>query len=150
VPTSPTPYAAQLLLIAPLCANTLASAALGLCGSLLTCVLRAWYYDLDAALAEPLARRAGAQAVNRPIVVAPAMNTVMYHQRITATHLAALTARGVHMVPPVSKLLACGDTGMGAMAPVDAVVDAALQFLQEHLAATEAEARGDEAEGELA
>ena len=65
------------------------------------------------------------------------MNTVMYHQRITATHLATLTARGVHVVPPVSKLLACGDTGMGAMAPVEAIVDETMMFLEQHLAAAD-------------
>eukprot|EP00310_Coccolithus_braarudii_P021448 CAMPEP_0183354368 /NCGR_PEP_ID=MMETSP0164_2-20130417/37268_1 /TAXON_ID=221442 /ORGANISM="Coccolithus pelagicus ssp braarudi, Strain PLY182g" /LENGTH=276 /DNA_ID=CAMNT_0025527237 /DNA_START=54 /DNA_END=884 /DNA_ORIENTATION=+ len=126
----------QALLIAPLCANTLASAAVGWCGSLLACVLRAWYYDLDPIFANPLAHRFGAQSVNRPVIVAPAMNTIMYHQRITSTHLDTLTARGVHVVPAVSKLLACGDTGMGAMAPVEEVVEVTLQLLNEHLAAT--------------
>lgn len=37
----------QLLLIAPLCANTLGNAALGLCPNLLCSLLRAWQYDLE-------------------------------------------------------------------------------------------------------
>ena len=123
----------SLLLIAPLCANALAGAALGLCGNLLGSVLRAWYYDLDPAFAGPLAARYGEPAVCRPVLVAPAMNTFMWHQRITSTHLASLRARGVHIVPPISKKLACGDEGVGAMAEVADVVEVAVRLLQEHI-----------------
>jgi len=123
----------RLLLIAPLCANTLASAALGLCNNLLGSVLRAWYYDLDPEFAAPLAARYGAFAVEKPVVVAPAMNTFMWHQRVTRSHVVSLEARGVHVVPPIAKKLACGDTGVGAMAEVPQLVDAALEQLREHL-----------------
>ena len=128
----------KLLLIAPLCANTLAAAALGLCHNLLGSVLRAWYYDLDPAFAAPLAERYGAHAVNRPVLVAPAMNTFMWHQRVTASHLATLEARGVRLIDPIRKTLACGDTGLGAMAEVPTVVTAALALLSEHAAAERA------------
>eukprot|EP01052_Picozoa_sp_SAG31_P019981 SAG31_NODE_1482_length_8175_cov_4.484398_2_plen_55_part_00 len=37
----------QLLVLAPLCANTLANIALGLCPNLLCSLVRAWHYDLD-------------------------------------------------------------------------------------------------------
>ena len=74
------------------------------------------------------------------MLVAPAMNTFMWHQRITATHLAALEERGVHVVPPISKLLACGDTGVGAMAEVIDVVDAAVARLKAYAAAEAAAA----------
>ena len=130
----------QLLLIAPLCANTLASAALGLCSNLLGCTLRAWYYDLDPAFAQPIAARCGAHAVSRPVLVAPAMNTVMWHQRLTSQHLDTLRARGVAVVPPIVKTLACGDTGAGAMAEPADVVHAALELLRAH-AQAEAAAR---------
>lgn len=133
----------QLLLIAPLCANTLAAAALGSCGNLLTSVLRAWYYDLAPEFVQPLEERYGVHAVARPVLVAPAMNTFMWHQRITATHLSALEARSVRVVPPISKRLACGDTGVGAMAEVSDIVDGALRLLREHEAArSEAKAQG--------
>ena len=130
----------SLLLIAPLCANSLAGAALGLCGNLLGSVLRAWYYDLDPEFADPLAARYGEQAVCRPVLVAPAMNTFMWHQRITSTHLASLRERGVHVVPPISKKLACGDEGVGAMAEVSDVIEVAVRLLQGHVDA-EAAAR---------
>ena len=41
----------QVLLIAPLCANLLAQTAVGLCGNLLSSVVRAWYYDLEVCAA---------------------------------------------------------------------------------------------------
>ena len=98
---------ADLLLIAPLGANTLAKLANGLCDDLLSCTARAW--DLD-----------------KPVVVAPAMNTAMWSHPMTAHHLAAL--RGVYeaaVVAPVAKALACGDVGVGALADVDDVAAAA-------------------------
>ncbi len=79
----------------------------GLCDDLLSCTARAW--DLD-----------------KPVVVAPAMNTAMWSHPMTAHHLAAL--RGVYdaaVVAPVSKALACGDVGIGALADVDDVAAAA-------------------------
>jgi phosphopantothenoylcysteine decarboxylase len=128
----------SLLLIAPLCANTLAGCALGLCGSLLTSVVRAWYYDLDDEFAQPIAATYGAHAVRKPFAVAPAMNTFMWHQRVTAQHLDVLRRRGVTVIPPVSKTLACGDRGMGAMAEVASVVIEALGLLRAHAQACEA------------
>ena len=92
---------ADALVIAPLSANTLAKAANGLCDNLLTCVVRAWDW-------------------RRPLLVAPAMNTLMWDSPFTARHLGALTELGALVVGPVEKTLACGDTGNGAMAePAD-------------------------------
>lgn len=125
----------QLLLIAPLCANTLAQAALGLCGNLLGSVLRAWYYDLDESFAQPLRARYGDHCVSRPVLVAPAMNTFMWHQSITKQHLATLEGRGVRLVPPIAKKLACGDVGVGAMAEAKDVAERALSLLREFDAA---------------
>lgn len=53
------------------------------------------------------------------------MNTVMWSSPFTARHLTSLSELGVLLVPPVAKQLACGDTGMGAMADVRAIDDAA-------------------------
>jgi phosphopantothenoylcysteine decarboxylase len=146
----------QVLLIAPLCANLLAQTAVGLCGNLLSSVVRAWYYDLEVRAARrarrrallslcrparalsqpgfesPLAERFGLHTVRRALIVAPAMNTFMWNQRVTAEHLATLRQRGVEVVSPVVKMLACGDTGMGAMATVEDVVAAAVGALREY------------------
>ncbi len=120
---------ADLFLIAPLDANTLAKFAAGICDNALTCVWRAW--DLA-----------------KPVVLAPAMNTMMWQHPFTRRHLRSLAAdfgaahipghlsedeiiplineRGamLHIVPPISKLLACGDVGIGAMAELDAIAQA--------------------------
>lgn len=44
-------------------------------------------------------------------------------------------ARGVTIVPPVSKVLACGDKGFGAMAEVADVVDTAMSLLEKQATA---------------
>jgi phosphopantothenoylcysteine decarboxylase len=91
---------ADVLLIAPLDANTLAKLALGLTDNCLTCVYRAW----DRA---------------KPVVLAPAMNTLMWEHPATSRHLAqiAVDLRGsLRIVEPISKKLACDDVGLGAMA----------------------------------
>lgn len=88
---------ADVNIIAPLSANTLAKIANGLCDNLLTSVVRAWDFK-------------------KPIIIAPAMNTLMWENQFTHKHLEACREMGFNIVPPVSKKLACGDVGMGAMA----------------------------------
>src|SRR5262249_53191864 len=113
---------ADLLVIAPLDANTLAKLANGLADNCLTCVWRAW---------DP----------TRPVVLAPAMNTLMWEHPLTLKHLVSIACQFKHhlltsalpqhpgldglfswmnqttprlrIVPPQSKQLACGDVGMG-------------------------------------
>ena len=60
------------------------------------------------------------------------MNTFMWQQRVTAEHLATLRQRGVQVVSPVVKILACGEQGMGAMATVEDVVAVAADALREY------------------
>jgi phosphopantothenoylcysteine decarboxylase len=118
---------ANVLVIAPLDANTLAKLANGLADNCLTCVWRAW----DPA---------------RPVVLAPAMNTFMWEHPLTKRHLRQL-AEGtaappadldlesliawinracprLHMVAPQEKRLACGDVGMGGLAELTDIVRA--------------------------
>jgi phosphopantothenoylcysteine decarboxylase len=121
---------ADLLVVAPLDANTLAKFALGLSDNFLTCLFRAWDFD-------------------RPVILAPAMNTLMWDSPVTKRHLRQLLedrgdgrhgdawtlddaeavfarhAPGLVLVPPQAKRLACGDVGQGAMAEVSAIAEAA-------------------------
>jgi phosphopantothenoylcysteine decarboxylase len=116
---------ADLLIVAPLDANTLAKFALGLSDNLLTCLFRAWDFS-------------------RPVVLAPAMNTLMWRSPVTLRHLRQILddradvppdapaswtlddadaafarhAPRLVLVPPQAKRLACGDVGVGAMAEV--------------------------------
>jgi phosphopantothenoylcysteine decarboxylase len=94
---------ADVLVIAPLSADALAKMAHGICDTLLLSVARAWDYS-------------------RPVIVAPAMNTMMWEHPLTTEHLDRLRSWGVGVVDPVSKELACADVGMGAQAPADAIV----------------------------
>lgn len=93
---------ADLLLIAPLDANTLAKIANGICDNLLTLILRAW-------------------DMNKPVLFCPAMNTHMWNHPITNKHVSVLEEFGFIQLPCVAKRLACGDEGMGAMAEVDTI-----------------------------
>jgi len=94
---------ADILLVAPLSANTLAKLANGISDNLLTSVARAW--DLS-----------------KPFLVAPAMNTFMWDHPITEQHLSTLQKWGIKVIPPISKTLACGDTGSGALASVSDIL----------------------------
>lgn len=95
---------ADAFLIAPMDANTLAKAAIGLCDNLVSSVFRAW------------------DTSNKPLLVAPAMNTVMWEHPLTQEQLNLLQSRGVTIIPTISKQLACGDVGYGAMATPETII----------------------------
>jgi phosphopantothenoylcysteine decarboxylase / phosphopantothenate---cysteine ligase len=97
VDESPYPHLtrADLLVVAPLTANTLAKFAHGLADDVLS----------EAALAH-----------RGPFVVAPAMNDRMWAHPATQANVALLRERGVELVGPVEGELAEGGQGMGRMA----------------------------------
>ena len=94
--TDPYPHLerADLLVIAPLTANTLAKLAHGLADDVLT----------EAALAH-----------RGPVLVAPAMNTRMWEHEATQANAATLRARGVELIGPEAGELAEGEVGLGRM-----------------------------------
>lgn len=63
------------------------------------------------------------------MVVAPAMNTQMWTHPFTAKHLTILRELQIEIIPPVCKTLACGETGTGALASVEEIVNAVKQRL---------------------
>ena len=103
----------DVMLIAPLTANTLAKIANGICDNLVTCCARA--------LPE-----------GKPMIIAPAMNTQMWNHPITSIQLKELFGRGVYMCEPVEKKLYCGDTGVGAMADIKDIVSVVGIIEQRH------------------
>ena len=108
---------ADLCLIAPLSAHTLAKLAHGLCDDLLSSVLRAWDWGYHRA---------------KPVVLAPAMNTAMWVHPLTAAQLATVQSFAhdmVTVVPPQVKELACGEVGEGALASVTTIVEAVEKVL---------------------
>jgi phosphopantothenoylcysteine decarboxylase/phosphopantothenate--cysteine ligase len=105
-PTDPYPHLqrAELIIVAPLTAHTMARLAHGLADDLLT----------EAVLAH-----------QGPVIVAPAMNTRMWEHPATRANHELLRARGVEIVGPASGELAEGEVGVGRMAePADIVAQA--------------------------
>lgn len=97
---------ADALLIAPITANTIAKMANGFADNLLTCVTRAW-------------------DIKKPIVIAPAMNTHMWNHPSTDEHIKKLKSwHDLTVINPISKKLACGETGIGALADINDIVAA--------------------------
>jgi len=102
---------ADLLLIAPATAHTIAKLALGLANDALGCV---------ALALNPQAR----------ILVAPAMNWKMWLHRATQQNVATLKSRGAEFIGPEKGLLSCGYEGLGRLWPVEKVAERALELLR--------------------
>jgi len=60
-------------------------------------------------------------ATKAPVVVAPAMNVNMWEHAAIQENVAALRARGVHVVDPDEGYLACGMTGAGRLAATETI-----------------------------
>lgn len=103
---------ADIMLIAPLSANSLAKIANGLADNLLTNIVRSWSPSTS-------------QQIKKPIIVAPAMNTFMYTHPLTAKQLNMIQSPefGIEVLKPVEKVLVCGDIGMGGMREWADIVD---------------------------
>lgn len=63
-------------------------------------------------------------ATRAPLLVAPAMNTVMWEHPAVRENLATLAARGARVVEPGEGYLACGWVGKGRLAEPEEIVDA--------------------------
>lgn len=94
---------ADLVVIAPASADTLAKLATGQCGDLLTTLCL---------------------ATTAPILVAPAMNYVMWEHPATQANMASLTERGVAVVGPGVGELAERESGPGRMSEPAEIVEA--------------------------
>lgn len=99
---------ADLFLIAPCTANTLAKLAYGMADNLLT----------STALACPA-----------PVVVAPSANVNMYTNPATQSNMEVLRNRGVRVIEADSGYLACGDQGKGRLADPQDIVNEVLRLL---------------------
>ncbi len=92
---------ADIMVIAPATANTLAKLANGIADNLLSSMYLAFA---------------------KTVVVAPAMNTNMWEHPATQRNVLLLRERGVFVVEPGAGELACGDYGSGRMANPDSIV----------------------------
>ncbi len=68
-------------------------------------------------------------ATTAPVVVAPAMNVNMWEHAATRENVQMLRDRGVHVVAPDEGYLACGMTGAGRLAGLEAITEAVLEAL---------------------
>jgi len=104
---------ADLLLIAPATAQTMAKLALGLADDALSCIALALI---------PKAK----------VLIAPAMNGKMWLHPATQQNLTTLKQRGVQFIGPEEGLLACGYEGIGRLWPVAQIAQSALALLKEN------------------
>jgi phosphopantothenoylcysteine decarboxylase / phosphopantothenate---cysteine ligase len=97
--------AADLIVVAPATANTIAKLAAGLADDLLGNTIL---------------------ASTAPLVIAPAMHAEMWHNPATVANVALLRERGITIVGPSSGQLTGTDAGIGRMSEPDEIVAAAL------------------------
>lgn len=100
---------ADVVLIAPATADLIAKAAQGLAGDLATTVLL---------------------ATDKPVIMAPSMNTRMWEHPATQRNLQQLVDDGVTFIEPNAGELACGEVGTGRLADVPDIVHALARFFE--------------------
>ncbi|PCI50066.1 MAG: bifunctional phosphopantothenoylcysteine decarboxylase/phosphopantothenate--cysteine ligase CoaBC [Alphaproteobacteria bacterium] len=98
---------ADLILVAPATADMMAKMVAGLADNLATTTLL---------------------ATDKPVMIAPSMNSRMWHHGATMRNFAQLVQDGVHVIPSTSGSLACGEVGAGRLAEVDDMVTALENF----------------------
>jgi len=100
---------ADLLIIAPATAQTIAKLALGLADDVVT---------------------ATALATRAPVLLAPAMSDIMYEHPSTQEHLKTLRGRGCRVIGPEVGPLASGKEAIGRMSEPDAIVEEIAAILE--------------------
>src|SRR3954466_8498971 len=102
---------ADLLLIAPATANTIAKLSVGLANDALGCI---------ALALQPKAR----------MLIAPAMNGKMWLHPATQQNVSTLKSRGAEFIGPEEGMLSCGYEGIGRLWPVDKVAERAMKLVE--------------------
>ncbi len=100
---------ADIVLVAPATADIMAKMAMGRADDLATTALL---------------------ATDKPVMIAPSMNVMMWTHPATQANLATLKSRDVRVVGPSAGDLACGEVGNGRMAEVPEIIAALTQFFQ--------------------
>lgn len=100
---------ADLIVVAPASANILAQMAHGLAEDLASTTLL---------------------ATNRPVMVCPAMNPMMWQHAATQENLKTLEQRGIGILYPADGDMACGETGTGRMQEPEEIFDAVTNYFQ--------------------
>lgn len=89
---------ADLMLVIPATATSIAKVAVGIADNVLTATVL---------------------AADCPVYFAPTMNTHMYEKKITQKNISALEEMGYHIIEPAEGTMICGITGKGKMQAAD-------------------------------
>lgn len=100
---------ADVALIAPATANTIAKIAHGIADNMLTTTML---------------------ACTCPVLISPAMNTAMFENPATQANLETLRSRGFEIIEPAEGMLACGVEGKGKMPEPDVLIDYVEQWVE--------------------
>lgn len=100
---------ADVIVIAPASANLIAQVTYGLADDLASTTLL---------------------AADKDILMAPAMNPMMWANKSTQENIKTLTSRGIHMIGPCDGLMACGETGSGRMSEPQDILQSTLDYFQ--------------------
>ncbi len=99
---------ADIFLIAPATANIIGKIANGIADDMLTTTV---------------------MATKSPVIIAPAMNTNMYTNPIVQNNIEKLKQLGYIFIEPEEGILACGDKGVGRLAPPSDIVETLINNL---------------------
>ena len=99
---------ADILVLAPATANTISKIANGLCDNLLTSTVCAF---------------------NKPIIIAPAMNTNMWNNKFVQENLQKLVDNNYYVCNPECGFLACGTEGIGRLCKLETIFDKTVEVL---------------------
>src|SRR5204863_8009674 len=102
------PREADVLVVAPATASLIARMAAGIADDLAATTLL---------------------ASDKPVLIAPAMNAMMWAHPATQANLATLAARGIGRIGPAAGDLACGEIGFGRMSEPAEIVAEVIRFL---------------------
>lgn len=100
----------DILVLAPATANTISKIANGICDNLLTSIICAF---------------------NKPVLIAPAMNTNMWNNTFVQENIKKLSSNGYEFVDPESGYLACGTNGAGRLADINKIYSKSIELLEE-------------------
>ncbi len=100
----------DILVLAPATANTISKIANGICDNLLTSIICAF---------------------NKPVLIAPAMNTNMWNNPFVQENIKKLSSNGYEFVAPESGYLACGTNGAGRLADINKIYSKSIELLEE-------------------
>ena len=100
----------NILVLAPATANTISKIANGICDNLLTSIICAF---------------------NKPVLIAPAMNTNMWNNPFVQENIKKLSSNGYEFVDPESGYLACGTNGAGRLADINKIYSKSIELLEE-------------------